>query len=48
MALAWIHPNEWRTLLEETGFEIEECYGWFDRNPFTGGEDTIWIARRSS
>jgi SAM-dependent methyltransferase len=48
MALAWIHPNEWRTMLEETGFEIEECYGWFDRSPFTGGEDTIWVARRSS
>ena len=26
----------------------EACYGWFDRSPFTGGEDTIWLARRSS
>ena len=44
MALAWIEPEEWRVLLEETGFEIEACYGWFDRSPFTGGEDTIWVA----
>ena len=46
MALAWLSPEEWRALLEETGFEIEACYGWFDRRPFTGGEDTVWIARR--
>jgi len=48
MALAWIEPEEWRVLLEETGFEVEACYGWFDRSPFTGGEDTIWLAGRSS
>ena len=28
------------------GFEVEACYGWFDRRPYAGGEDTIWIARR--
>jgi SAM-dependent methyltransferase len=47
MALAWLSPNEWRALLEESGFEVEECYGWFDRTPFTGGDDTVWIARRT-
>jgi len=47
MSLAWLEPEEWRSLLEETGFEVEACYGWFDRTPFTGGEDTVWVARRS-
>jgi SAM-dependent methyltransferase len=46
MALAWLSADEWRALLDETGFEVEACYGWFDRRPFTGGEDTVWIARR--
>jgi SAM-dependent methyltransferase len=46
MALAWKEPDEWRALLAETGFEIEACYGWFDRSPYTGGEDSVWIARR--
>ena len=46
MALAWLSPDEWRSLLEETGFEIEACYGWFDRTPYSGQEDTVWIARR--
>ena len=23
-------------------------YGWFDRRPYGGGEDTVWIARRSA
>src|SRR5207253_2574802 len=26
--------------------EVLDCYGWFDRRPFAGGEDSIWIARR--
>jgi SAM-dependent methyltransferase len=47
MALAWLSPDEWRMLLEESGFEVEDCYGWFDRTPFTGGDDTVWIARRN-
>ena len=48
MSLAWLDPAEWRSLLEETGFEVEACYGWFDRSPFAGGEDTVWVVRRSS
>ena len=46
MALAWLSPDEWRALLEETGFEVEACYGWFDRRPYAGQEDTVWVARR--
>jgi SAM-dependent methyltransferase len=46
MALAWLSPEEWRTLLEESGFEVEACYGWFDRSPYAGGEDTVWVTRR--
>lgn len=45
MALAWLSVDEWRALLEACGFEIEACYGWFDRKPFTGGDDSVWIAR---
>jgi SAM-dependent methyltransferase len=46
MALSWISPEEWESLLEATGFEVEGLYGWFDRRPYAGGEDSIWIARR--
>ena len=28
-----------------TGFAIDACYGWFDRRPYSGGEDTIWVTR---
>ena len=44
MALAWLSPGEWRGLLERAGFEIQACYGWFDRSPYAGREDTIWVA----
>jgi SAM-dependent methyltransferase len=47
MALAWLSPDEWRDLLEQAGFEIEACYGWFDRTPYKGREDTVWVTRRA-
>jgi len=46
MTLAWLHPAEWRALLDDAGFEVLACYGWFDRRPYAGGEDTVWVARR--
>lgn len=46
MELAWLSPPEWRALLERAGFRVEACYGWFDRRPYSGGEDTVWIASR--
>ncbi len=48
MVLAWLSPAEWRGLLETAGFQIEACYGWFDRSPYQGREDTVWIAKRPS
>jgi len=44
MQLAWLGVDEWRALLEDEGFAVEACYGWFDRRPYFGGEDTIWVA----
>jgi ubiquinone/menaquinone biosynthesis C-methylase UbiE len=46
MTLAWLSPPEWQALLEQAGFAVEALYGWFDRRPYQGGEDTVWIARR--
>ena len=37
---------DWRALIDEAGFEIESLYGWFDRRPYDGGEDMIWVCRR--
>lgn len=47
LALSWISREEWQQLLEETGFTVEACYGWFDRKPFRGGEDMIFVAKRA-
>jgi SAM-dependent methyltransferase len=47
MVLWWLEPPRWHSLLAEAGFDVEACYGWFDRRPYTGGEDTVWIARRT-
>jgi SAM-dependent methyltransferase len=47
MQLAWISADEWLQLLDATGFEVEGCFGWFDRSPYDGGEDMIFVAVRS-
>jgi SAM-dependent methyltransferase len=46
MTLWWLEPERWHSLLAEAGFAVEGCYGWFDRRPYAGGEDTVWVARR--
>jgi SAM-dependent methyltransferase len=46
MTLSWLEPPRWQALLAEAGFELVACYGWFDRRPYTGGEDTVWIVRK--
>ncbi len=46
LTLSWLSVAEWAELLEQAGFEVEACYGWFDRRPYEGGEDSIWLARR--
>ena len=46
MKLAWLSADEWGALIERAGFGVEAHYGWFDRRPYAGGEDSIWIARR--
>ena len=46
MTLWWLEPPRWNALLMEAGFAVDACYGWFDRRPYAGGEDTVWIASR--
>jgi SAM-dependent methyltransferase len=46
MSLSWTSHEEWQQLLEEAGFTVEASYGWFDRTPYRGGEDMIFVARR--
>jgi SAM-dependent methyltransferase len=46
MDLAWVSRDEWQQLLEEAGFVVAACYGWFDRKPFQEGEDMIFVARK--
>ena len=46
MMLWWVEPERWHSLLPEAGFEVLACYVWFDRRPFAGGEDSVWIASR--
>lgn len=44
MQLSWLEPERWNSLLAEAGFAVDSCFGWFDRRPYNGGEDTVWIA----
>jgi hypothetical protein len=48
MSLAWLSVGEWKQLLKEEGFKVDRVYGWFDRQPWRGGEDSIYVCRRRS
>lgn len=45
MSLAWLPVAEWRALLADEGFVVESLYGWFDKQPYWDGEDSIWVCR---
>lgn len=47
MSLGWLSVPEWRALLQEEGFAVDALHGWFDRSPWRGGEDSVWICRRA-
>ena len=47
MSLAWLSVGEWKALLKEEGFRVDRVYGWFDRQPWRGGEDSIYLCRRA-
>jgi SAM-dependent methyltransferase len=47
MSLAWLSVGEWKQLLKEEGFKVDRVYGWFDRQPWRGGEDSIYLCRRA-
>lgn len=47
MDFSWMDPDQARTLLEETGYEIESLWGCFDETPFTDdSREQIFTARR--
>ncbi len=46
LSLSWLSVAEWRILLSEEGFAVDGLYGWFDRTPWQGHEDSIWICSR--
>jgi SAM-dependent methyltransferase len=43
--LHWLGAPEWQALIEEAGLEVEAMYGWFDRRPYAGEEDMLWVCR---
>ena len=46
MELHWLSAIEWRRLIDEAGLDVVGLYGWFDRRPYRGDEDMIWVCRR--
>ena len=48
MSLAWLSVAEWKELLRDEGFLVDAVYGWFNRSPWRGGEDSVWVCRRAN
>ena len=45
-SLHWLAAPEWAQLLDQAGFAVENLYGWFDKRPYDGEEDMIFVARK--
>jgi hypothetical protein len=43
--LHWLSLPEWLHVLDEAGFAVDAVYGWFDRHPFDGEEDMIFVTQ---
>ena len=48
LSLSWLEPTQARQLLEDTGFAVEACFGYFQSTPFseTTAVEQIWRARK--
>jgi SAM-dependent methyltransferase len=47
LRLGWLERDEWRALLEETGFRIRACYGAFDLRPCSESiSQSVWVAEK--
>jgi SAM-dependent methyltransferase len=47
LPFSWSDPDEIRALLAETGYEVEACYGDYDRTPFgPSSREQVWVAQR--
>lgn len=48
LSLSWLEPSQVRTLLTETGFVVEACFGDFAGTPFADAtaHEQVWVARR--
>jgi len=47
LSLSWLDPSQARDLLSLAGFEVEDCFGDFDRTPFSPetAHEQVWMAR---
>ena len=48
LSLSWLLPTQARQLIEDSGFDVEACFGDFQRTPFaeTTAVEQVWIARK--
>jgi SAM-dependent methyltransferase len=48
LSLSWLLPTQARQLLDDAGFEVEACFGDFQRTPFADATavEQVWIARK--
>ena len=47
LRFSWIYPDQIRVMMRDIGFEIENVYGSFDKEPFNEkSKEQIWVIKR--
>lgn len=48
MLVRWIYKNEFELLAKLSGFTVENLYSGFDKSPYNGEGEMVWVLKKAS
>ena len=48
MTIRWIYRPEFELLTKLAGFEVAALYSGFEREPYKGEEEMVWVLEKTS
>jgi hypothetical protein len=48
MVVRWIYRKEFELLAKLSGFQVAELYSSFDKSPYRGDGEMVWVLKKAS
>jgi hypothetical protein len=48
MLVRWIYKNEFHLLAKLTGFSVKHLYSGFNKMPYNGAGEMVWVLTKKS